>query len=170
MIPELIWIVGFYMTAAAMAHRLLRQSADERQRHYVLVAGNHQMQIEWYIRSLQRFSRYTGMDIGITVVLEDSCDETGKITEIFARGYDKIRLLRAGEPAVAEVAAAEDEQDAAVMETDRDIAMSRERMLRQMADQGIVASPLQIVWVELSNREDLARLPLGCRYGGNRIQ
>jgi hypothetical protein len=172
-IPELLWIIGFYVAAAALAHRIVGHGADERRRHYVLVAGNHQLQIEWYIRALQRFSRLTGTDIGITVVLDDSSDDTGKITEIFARGCDKIGLLRTGgteESAAAEVAVSEESGDT-VCEAEDSQGNARERLLREMAAQGMMTRPLDIVWVVLANREDLARLPLwDCRFGRNRIQ
>jgi hypothetical protein len=172
-IPELLWIIGFYVAAAALAHRIYGHGADERRRHYVLVAGNHQLQIEWYIRALQRFSRRTGTDIGITVVLDHSSDETGKITEIFARGCDKIGLFCTGgseESAALEVAVAEYEghEDST---TDDSKGDARQRLLREMEAQGMMKAPLDIVWVELANREDLQRLPLrDCRFGRSRIQ
>ncbi|QJD85238.1 hypothetical protein [Cohnella herbarum] len=94
MIPGLLWIIGFYAAAVALVHWLIRRSSGEERRHYVLVAGNHQMQIEWYIRALQQFSRRTGTEIGITVVLEQSSDDTGKIMERFARGGTGIDWVR----------------------------------------------------------------------------
>lgn len=131
MIPELLWIIGFYVAAAALAHGVFGRNAEGRKRHYVLVAGNHQMQIEWYVRALQRFSRRTGTDIGITVVLDNSTDDTGKIVETFAHRGCGIGFLPAG-----------DEEAVRQLEADAD------------------AAPRQIVWVELSKQEDLSRLPL----------
>ena len=81
MIPELLWIVGIYAMAAALANGVIGKNAGAVKRHYVLIAGNHQSQIEWYIRALKRFSRRTGTDIGITVLLEHSADESGSIVE-----------------------------------------------------------------------------------------
>jgi hypothetical protein len=52
------------------------------------------MQIEWYIRALQQFSRRTGTEIGITVVLDQSTDDTGKIMERFARSGNGIEWVR----------------------------------------------------------------------------
>jgi hypothetical protein len=130
MIPELVWIIGFYVAAAACAHAVIGRNPDGRRRHYVLVAGNHQLQIEWYIRALQHFSRTTGTDIGITVVLEDSSDDTGPIMEKFAKDGDGIRLLRDGDP---------------------DIPI---RGFTRASGAG------QVVWVDLGKREDVSRLPL----------
>jgi hypothetical protein len=93
-IPELLWIIGFYAAAVVLVHWLIRRNSSEERRHYVLVAGNHQMQIEWYIRALQQFSRRTGTEIGITVVLDQSFDDTGKIMERFARGDSGIDCVR----------------------------------------------------------------------------
>lgn len=128
MIPELLWIIGFYAAAVALVHWLIRRNSGEERRHYVLVAGNHQMQIEWYVRALQQFSRRTGTEIGITVVLEQSSDDTGKIMERFARGGTGIDWVR---------------KDAGEMENKQP-----------------VSTDPKVVWVELANASDLARLPL----------
>jgi len=93
-IPELLSIIGFYAAVVAFVHWMIRRGSGGDQRHYVLVAGNHQMQIEWYIRALQQFSRRTGTEIGITVVLCESTDETGEIMERFARRDTGIKYVR----------------------------------------------------------------------------
>ncbi len=94
MLPELLWIVGLYVAAALLVSALVRRSSRKGRRHYVLVAGNHQMQIEGYIRTLQHFSRRTGTDIGITVLLDRSTDETGPILERMARRDSGIAWVR----------------------------------------------------------------------------
>ncbi len=140
MFSELLWIIGFYVAAAALAHGVYARSAGAGKRHYVLVAENHQMQIEWYVRALRRFSRRTGTDIGITVILENSTDETRAILEKIARGNDNIGFI-GGEP------------DA--------YTRMREQMLQQAETPGMDPADLkQFVWVDLNNREDLSRLPL----------
>lgn len=139
MISELLWIVGLYVAAAALAHLLLRRASAERRRHYVLVAGNHQLQIEWYVRALQHFSKRTGTDIGITVVLDNSWDDTGRILERFARGYEGIGLIRTG---------------------GESRTASEQKMLSQLDLRAERLGPQQIVWVDLGEREHLSRLPL----------
>ncbi len=94
MLPELLWIVGLYVAAALLVSAIVRRSSRKERRHYVLVAGNHQMQIEGYIRTLQHFSRRTGTDIGITVLLDRSTDETGPILERMARRDSGIAWVR----------------------------------------------------------------------------
>lgn len=139
MIPTLLWILGFYAAAAAWAHWAYRRSAGASRRHYVLVAGNHQLQIEGYIRALQRHARRTGKEIGITVVLDESTDETGAILEKFARGGTNIDCVRRGG----------EEADGTIRRWER----FREE-----------AAGEQVVWVELGCREHIDRLPLWRRW------
>jgi hypothetical protein len=143
MIPELLWIIGFYAAAAAFAHWTIRRGTNGNRRHYVLVAGNHQLQIEWYIRALQQFSKRTGTDIGITVVLDQSSDETGKILERFARADTGIEWVR----------------------TDDGNKISNmppglEQNHFSVGEEGKQAARQQVVWVELARSDDVARLPL----------
>jgi len=139
MIPELLWIVGIYVMAAALVNGVLKNGADPAKRHYVLVAGNHQKQIEWYIRALKRFSRRTGTDIGITVLLEPGADESGQIIRIFVRHHDWIRLI-------------------ARESVDEDETANPERW-REYQERLDPAGG-QLIWVDLGNREDLKQLPL----------
>ena len=140
MLPELLWIVGLYIAAIAFAHWLIRRSASAGRRHYVLVAGNHQMQIEGYIRAIQHFSRRTGMEIGITVVLDRSTDETGPILERMARKNTGIEWVRRDLP--------------------DNVGRKDERVCRQGKERvGSVAEDSNVVWVELARPEDVKRLP-----------
>lgn len=93
-ILELLWIFGCYAAAVLAAQAIVRRSAGAGRYHYVLVAGNHEAEIEGCVRALQRYSRRTGKDIGITVVLDGSTDETGAIVERFARGSEGIGIVR----------------------------------------------------------------------------
>jgi hypothetical protein len=145
---DLLWIVGIYAAAAAMAHGVFGRSSGAGKRHYVLVAGNHQMQIEWYLRALRRFSRRTGTDIGITVVLRNSTDETGSILEKFSSGDDRIGWVRGG--VEWGLAAGSDIQERP------DPGDGTEGTAAEAA----MAADPQVIWVDLNKREDLARLPL----------
>jgi hypothetical protein len=141
-IPGLLWIVGIYAAAAVWAHWAYRISAGASRRHYVLVAGNEQLQIEGYVRALQRFSRRTGTEIGITVVLDHSSDETGAIVEKFARGDSGIDWMRR-----------EDEEAKLTL---HHWERSREASPEEASG--------QIVWVDLGCREHIARLPMWRRW------
>lgn len=138
MIPELLWIIGFYVAAAVWAHWAYRKSAGASRRHYVLVAGNHQLQIEGYVRALQRLSRRSGTDIGITVVLDRSTDETGAIVERFSRGDAGIECVRS---------------------EDGNAASKLNHWERSRADDKESVAE-QVVWVELGRKEHLTKLPL----------
>lgn len=94
---DLLWIIGIYAAAAAFTHWLIRSRSGEERRQYVLVAGNHQMQLEGYVRAIQQFSRRSGTDIGITVVLEQSTDDTRQIAELLARRDYGIECVPAGQ-------------------------------------------------------------------------
>lgn len=141
MIPELLWIIGFYAAAAAFAHGMIRRGSGEARLHYVLVAGNHQMQIEGYIRALQQFSRRTGTEIGITVVLDQSWDETKDIMVRFARADTGIDWVR---------------KETGNRNADIDV-LEQERL--RAVEQGTEEAKPKMVWVELANTDDVARLP-----------
>lgn len=87
MIPVLLWIFGCYALAAAAVHAAyaLTWKRERDVRHYVLIAGNHQLHIEWYMRSLRRFSHFSGTEVKVTVVDRGSEDDTLGIARIFAR-------------------------------------------------------------------------------------
>ncbi|AZN38532.1 hypothetical protein [Paenibacillus albus] len=87
MIPVLLWIFGCYALAVAAVHAAyaLTWKRQRDVQHYVLIAGNHQLQMEWYMRSLRRFSHFTGTEVKVTVVDRGSQDETLGIARYFAR-------------------------------------------------------------------------------------
>ncbi|MBB6693236.1 hypothetical protein H7B90_17675 [Cohnella xylanilytica] len=88
MLAELLCIAAVYAFAVVCAHGVARRRSEALEQHYVLVAGNHEDRIEWYMRALQSYSRRSGTDVRVTVVLEESGDGTGAIVEKFARGWD----------------------------------------------------------------------------------
>jgi hypothetical protein len=146
LIPDILWIVGLYAIAAFFAHWIIRRGSKDKRRHYVLVAGNHQMQIEGYIRALQQFSRRTGTEIGITVVLDESTDDTGKIMERFARtdtGIEWVRRTGATEAL-----------------TESDVTSSLEVGNPTPRSESVRNGNGKVVWVELNRMDDVMRLPL----------
>jgi hypothetical protein len=97
MIPVFLWIVCCYTLAAVSVHAAYRIHSGRKRkgRHYVLVAGNQQLQMEWVILSLRWFSRRTGTEVKITVIDGGSEDETLAIAEHFAKAYGGVRVRRA---------------------------------------------------------------------------
>lgn len=96
MIGLLLWIAGCYAVAAACAYRFMRHRRKPVVRqHYVIVAGNHEDQIEWVIRSLRYQGSLSGTDIGITVLLEpEAADSTASIVEKLVRTEAGVSLIR----------------------------------------------------------------------------
>ncbi|MFC5653085.1 hypothetical protein ACFPYJ_29045 [Paenibacillus solisilvae] len=99
MIPVLLWIVGCYALAAAAVHAASVWSSKRNRnvQHFVLIAGNEQLQMEWYMRSLRRFSHFTGQEVKVTVVDHGSEDETIGIARFFARYGMKVDI-KSGAP------------------------------------------------------------------------
>jgi len=146
-LPDIVWIVIFYAAAAGFARWLVRRNGSRREsRHYVLVAGNHQSEIEGHIRALRQYSRRTGTDIGITVVLDRSTDDTAPIVERMARGRERIDWVR--KEAFADIVTAEaagGEEGRAGNPTAQGLGSSRDGR--------------SVVWIDLALEDDLRRLP-----------
>lgn len=84
MILGLVWVMGCYAAGIALVHLLhwhWNRRGTERAAHYILRTYNHQLQIEWYLRSLHFFSRLKGRPITVTVIDEGSTDDTLAIAE-----------------------------------------------------------------------------------------
>lgn len=90
MIIGLVWILGVYAAGLILVHLCYlrrRKLGKERITHYVLLTYNNQLQVEWYIRSLQFFSLLRGRSILITVVDEGSEDDTLPIVQQLAEEH-----------------------------------------------------------------------------------
>ena len=142
MIPELLWIIGCYAAAVLAAHAVYRRSAGGERHHYVLVAGNHESEIEGCVRALQRYSRRTGTEVGITVVLNESTDETGAIVERFSREGEGIGWIR------------HDHEEAMLKLHDGE---------RSQAEKPWEGAG-EVTWIDLGIREHVARLPMWRRW------
>ncbi|NBD26724.1 glycosyltransferase family A protein [Paenibacillus glycinis] len=100
MITVLLWILGCYVAAAAVVYvfSAMRLGRERRAKHYVLIAGNEGARMEWYMRSLRRFSHMTGTDVKVTIVDNGSEDDTLSIARVFAKHGMNVRV-HAGESA-----------------------------------------------------------------------
>ncbi|SDX28203.1 hypothetical protein [Paenibacillus sp. CF384] len=100
MIPVLLWIFGCYALAAAAVHAVsaLTWRRERHIKHYVLIAGNEQLQMEWYMRSLRRFSHFTGTEVKVTVVDRGSEDETMSIARCFAKHGMNVHFHSSASP------------------------------------------------------------------------
>ncbi|MBB6732266.1 hypothetical protein [Cohnella zeiphila] len=107
MLAELLGIIAVYALAVLYAHWVASHRSKAEASRYVLVAGNHQAQIEGYLRSMQAYSRRSGTDLAITVLLRNSSDETQPIVEKFARHSSDVEWRREEAEAEPEAARAE---------------------------------------------------------------
>jgi len=94
MLAELMGIFAVYAVAVLYAHWVAGRRRGMDAGRYVLVAGDHQAQIEGYLRSMQAYSRRSGTDLAITVLLRNSSDETQPIVEKFAHKSTDIDWRR----------------------------------------------------------------------------
>lgn len=183
MLIELLCIAAIYAGAVAYARWVARhrgRSPKER-RSYVLVADNHEAQIEWYLRALRRYSRRSGTDVQTTVWLRDSSDETGSIVRQMARLDEGIAwtassglsaaeaMSGTGSDGILEAAAG----DGIGLQAEWAAARSAMGMLGEAggledrtgtrAEGEWTDTRLESarpIWIELSKPEDVARLPI----------
>ncbi|BBH23899.1 hypothetical protein Back11_52440 [Paenibacillus baekrokdamisoli] len=137
MISVLLWIVGCYALAAAAVHAAsaLTSKRERDERHFVLIAGNEQLQMEWYMRSLRRFSYFTGTEVKVTIVDGGSEDETMGIVRFFARNGMKVDI-KSGAPIEASMNRVEDAKQGNVQERKDDLS-------DQAASESLVSSKWQ---------------------------
>lgn len=149
MIGLLLWIAGCYAVAAACAYRLLRHwRRPVAKRHYVIVAGNHEDQIEWVIRSLRYQGSLSGTDVGITVLLEpEAADGTASIVEKLVRTEAGVSLIRQ------------------LPETGEDYATGRRRWEEAKTAYAEAWNGPDTVWMELP-RSGSASGGVGGNFGG----
>ncbi|WP_055106068.1 glycosyltransferase family A protein [Paenibacillus ihumii] len=81
-----IWILFSYGIAGTLVHlfysrHLKNPSIPRKQVHYILVAYNHENQIEWYLRALMWYSCLSAQSLRITILDEGSQDDTLAIIE-----------------------------------------------------------------------------------------
>lgn len=150
MIGLLLWIAGCYAVAAACAYRLLRHwRRPVAKRHYVIVAGNHEDQIEWVIRSLRYQGSLSGTDIGITVLLEpEAADGTASIVEKLVRTEAGVSLIRQ------------------LPETGEDDATGRRRWEETKTAYAEAWNGPNTVWMELPRSGGMEEESGGDRFGG----
>lgn len=86
MVPYMAWILFSYGVAGVLVHlfhsRHLKYKPNSRKQvHYILVAHNHENQMEWYLRALMWYSCLRAQSLRITILDEGSQDDTLAIIE-----------------------------------------------------------------------------------------
>ena len=70
MIKLLLIVIGCYVVAGIVVHlyHLFSTMQTQASKHYVLIADYEQDQLEWYYRSLKKFSEWMGVHVYLTIV------------------------------------------------------------------------------------------------------
>ncbi|MFX3631587.1 MAG: hypothetical protein ACE3L7_02605 [Candidatus Pristimantibacillus sp.] len=152
MIGILLAVVGCYALVAALVHLAHWISVGKKRvrKHYVLVAHDQHMNMEWFLRSFFAFSRRMGTDVKLTVVDEGSTDQTTDIVE---------RLGHRGVGAtvyVGDEGGSKSQNDRKRSQMDDEDA---ERLLWKLQSEGIITSSDHAVLVDLQNPSDLSKMP-----------
>lgn len=92
MIKLLLIVIGCYMLAAAVVHLyyVLESRKENKQRHYILLSADEQDHMEWYYRSMKRFSRWMGIPVQVTVVHTQQAGELHQVVDCWNRHFDNI--------------------------------------------------------------------------------
>lgn len=152
MLEILLLIIGCYAAAALLVHLAFRFGGERQKarKHYVLLADGRQPHMEWYLRSLQSFSRWTGNDIRMTVLDHGLEEESKAIVNQWNRQHDKIKYHRG-----------DGQQPADGKERKRYPSGSKDtsHLMWLLQSQGIISKADYAILVDLQNPEDLSKMP-----------
>ncbi|MUT65025.1 hypothetical protein [Paenibacillus sp. NEAU-GSW1] len=149
-------VVGCYALVAALVHLIfwLRRDRVQVSKHYVLVAHNQHMRMEWLLRSFFSFSRRTGTEVKLTVVDAGSTDQTVGIVDRLERGggYVSVHAGDQGEGSMS---------DSSWKDRKRSQSGEKESssLLWRLKSEGIVTSTDHAILVDLQNPSDLSKMP-----------
>ncbi len=130
---SIISIYGISILAVHLIHGHLHRIPHKPQHeHYVLISNHNQMQIEWVIRCLWLFSWLKGIHVQITLLDQNSTDDTLPIAYKFAERLDlDIRTMQ-----------------------------SKQELNALVHTSGLSHLYHQVITIELNNQEDLKKIPL----------
>lgn len=152
MLEILLLIIGCYAAAALLVHLAFRLGGDREKsrKHYVLLADGRQPHMEWYLRSLQSFSRWTGNDIRMTVLDQGLEEESKAIVNQWNRQNENIKYHQEDGQKPA------DGKERKRYPSGSDQASHLVWMLQM---EGIVSKADHAILVDLQNPEDLSKMP-----------
>jgi len=95
MIGILLWVLGCYALAVIAVHAAFRYTRGQKRsvKQYVLLSGNEQQRMEWYLRSISRHAHDTGQEIEVIVVDHHSGDQTMDIVKCFRRDRAGVTII-----------------------------------------------------------------------------
>ncbi|WP_419875581.1 hypothetical protein [Candidatus Pristimantibacillus sp. PTI5] len=152
MFELLLLVIGCYALAALSVHLAYRiwRGRQQSSKHYVLVAGDRQKNMEWYVRSLFYFSRRMGKDVQLTIVDRGVTDETLAIVERLARDGKEVRVHSKGTVPITENDDSKRSQTKGVDGT---------QLLWLLQAEGVVSNADHAVLIDLQNPSDLSKMP-----------
>ncbi|GGG84379.1 hypothetical protein [Paenibacillus radicis (ex Gao et al. 2016)] len=157
MVGILLVVVGCYALVAALVHLTywLKRDRVRVSKHYVLVAHNQHMRMEWLVRSFYAFSRRMGTDAKLTVVDASSMEQTAEIVDRLEQGGGSV-FVHGGK-------VEEDGDQRAENLNDRKRSQgedeSHSRLLWRLRTDGVVTSSEHAILVDLQNPDDLSKMP-----------
>lgn len=152
MLELLLLIIGCYAAAALLVHLAFRFGGERKKarKHYVLIADGRQPHMEWYLRSLHSFSRWSGNDIRLTVIDRGLEEESKAIVDQWNRQSDKVQLHQEDGQKPAE------KKERKRYRSDADGAI---HLMWMLQSEGIVSKADHAILVDLQNPEDLSKMP-----------
>lgn len=94
MIKLLLIVIGCYLFVALMVH-VYYAIAGQRQnknRHYILLADHSTEHIEWYYRSMRKFSAWMGIPVQLTIVQAQPTVELVQMVDCWSRLHQDIHF------------------------------------------------------------------------------
>lgn len=108
MIPFMGYILLCYSMAAIAVHAMYRWHVHRHPKsvkrvHYVLITQNHENQMEWVLRALHWYSKMKGIALRVTLLDNESNDDTLVIAQKMQKHGMEITMLQAKDNQVEDV-------------------------------------------------------------------
>ncbi|MHA6481314.1 hypothetical protein ACX1C1_05325 [Paenibacillus sp. strain BS8-2] len=152
MLELLLLIIGCYAAAALLVHVTFRfgKERNKSRKHYVLIADGRQPHMEWYLRSLYSFSRWSGNDIRLTVLDRGLSEESKTIVDQWNRNHDRAKLHQDDW---------QKDEDGKVSKRYPSGSEGAVHLMWMLQTEGIVSVADHAILVDLQNPEDLSKMP-----------
>lgn len=126
MIPFMGYILLCYGVAAIAVHAMYRWHVHRHPKsvkrvHYVLITQNHENQMEWVLRALHWYSKMKGIALRVTLLDNDSIDDTLAIAKKMQAHGMEITMIQVKDTQVEGFCSRPSRQKGSVDETDRGV-------------------------------------------------
>ncbi|MBP1906992.1 hypothetical protein J2Z32_003657 [Paenibacillus turicensis] len=122
MIPFMGYILLCYGVAAIAVHAMYRWHVHRHPKsvkrvHYVLITQNHENQMEWVLRALHWYSKMKGVALRVTLLDNESNDDTLAIAQKMEKHGMEITVVQAKDQQAEELLSRPFSQKGTVNET-----------------------------------------------------